>query len=233
MSARILVTRSHPQCLATARRLTDLDFHPIVEPLFDLEPIDADIPDFSALAFTSANGVRAFERLSRRRDVTAFCVGARTAETAQGARFADVVSADSHVPGLAALIRAKLETGARLLHVGNQESRGDLAGGLREAGLDARFVAIYRAVPAERPGPNLARHLLGEPRFEAVLVHSPRASAVLAGFLAAADSAAPIDAAAISEASAAPLRPFARRLAVAISPDEPALLSAMRLLVLS
>ena len=230
MSApRILVTRSEPGASQTAERLRAADYTPIVEPVFAIEPIVAAIPDFDALAFTSANGVREFAKLSSRRDVPVFCVGARTADEALYVGFGNVASADGDVEALGLLIGDRLPRTNRLLHVGNEEARGDLAGRLRSAGFAAEFVAIFRAVPASTPGVVLRAHLSGEPGFEAVLIHSPRGAAVLAGF--ANGSQAALNVAAISAAAVAPLAGVAGRTEIASHPDEQSLLSALARLV--
>lgn len=226
---RVLVTRSEPGASETAARLIDAGYVPIVEPVFAIEPIAAAIPPFDALAFTSANGARMLARLSARRDVTAFCVGARTAEAAREMGYANVTSADGDVEALAALIVEKLTASIRLLHAGNEETRGDLTGRLRSAGHTADFVAIFRAIAVDAPGPALAAHLKGQPIFEAILIHSPRGAKILSGF--ATGSAPPLAIAAISQAAAAPLASIAHRVEIAVHPDEQSLLSALSRLV--
>jgi uroporphyrinogen-III synthase len=232
---RVLVTRSEPGASETAQRLAGLGFAPLVEPLFEIEPFDVPhLPPFDALAFTSANGVRAFAKLNARRDVPVFCVGARTAEAAREAGFSGVTSADGDVDTLARVIPGALPTGARLLHSGNEESRGDLVGQLGGRGISAAFIATFRAVPSKSPGPILAAHLAGKPSFDAVLIHSPRAAKILSGFLTT-DSAtignrAPINVAAISEAAAEPLRGKAQGLEIASTPNEEALFKALTVL---
>lgn len=230
MSARrVLVTRSEPGASETAERLTAAGYAPIVEPVFTIEPVAAQLPDFDSLAFTSANGARAFAKLSPRRDVPVFCVGARTAEAAREAGFTNVLSADADVEALAVLINDKAPKGSHVLHAGNEEARGDLTGRLRSAGHSASFAAIFRAIPVKAPGPVLSRHLAGTREFEAVLVHSPRAAAILAEF--AAGSAATFDVAAMSAAAVAPLASLAGRTEIAAHPDEQSLLSALARLV--
>lgn len=224
---RILVTRSEPGASETAERLKALGFTPVVEPLFAIAPIDVVLPAFDALAFTSANGVRRLAALSPRRDVPVFCVGARTADIARAAGFAHVSSADGDVSALGDLILKQLPRGAHLLHAGNEESRGDLSGRLARAGILAQFVALFRAEPVTAPRPELARHLRGEPAFAAVVIHSPRAASILAGMIANAANACPVDAAAISAAAAAPLAGLARRIAIASAPNEDAILSVL------
>ena len=227
---RTHVTRSEPGASETAASLRAIGFAAIVEPVFAIAPVEAEIPPFDALAFTSANGVRRFALLSPRRDVPVFCVGARTALVAREAGFASTVSADGDVDALADLVISRLPAGARLLHAGNEETRGDLAGRLRTAGKSATFLPIFRAVPVASPGPHLARQLSGEAKLDAVLVHSPRAGAILADF-AARIPGARLPVAAISEAAAAPLLTHASSVEIAATPDEAALISALARLV--
>lgn len=230
MSApRILVTRSEPGASQTAERLRAAGYAAIVEPVFAIEPITVDLPDFDALAFTSANGVRQFATLSSRRDVPVFCVGARTADEALYVGFGNVASADGDIEALGALIEDRLLRSARILHAGNEEARGDLTGRLRAAGFAAKFAAIFRAVPAPAPGPVLRAHLAGKPEFDAVLVHSPRGAAIIADF--ANGSQAALNVAAISAAAVAPLATVAGRTEIASHPDEQSLLFALARLV--
>ena len=228
---RVLVTRSEPGASETAARLKALGFTPIVEPLFAIAPIEVALPPFDALAFTSANGVRRTAAISPRRDAKVFCVGRRTAEAARDAGFADVRSADGDVVSLGDLILEEFQTGTRLLHAGNEESRGDLVARLLAAGVTAQFVAMFRAEPVDKPGPELARHLGGEPAFAAVLIHSPRAATILAQLLQAGPGRRPIRVAAISDAAATPLTDLAHTIAIASAPTEDALLSALAGLV--
>lgn len=225
---RILVTRSEPGAQETARRLVVRGYDPVIEPALALHRLQAAIPPFDALAFTSANGVRIFSSLSPRRDVPVLCVGARTAEAAREAGYADVRSANGNVATLTDMALQRLSADSRLLHAGNEDARGDLAGALKRAGRKADFVAIYRAEPAGAPGPGLAAHLAGRETLDAALIHSPAAGAVLGGFLTMATGAPPLPLAAISEAALPPSR--GARVEVAEAPNEAALLDALDLL---
>jgi len=227
---RVLVTRSEPGASETARRLADLGYAPVVEPLFCIEMIQAELPPHDAVAFTSANGVRAFARLSQTRDRPVFSVGSRTAQEALDLGFTQVMSADGDVGALAALIVDRLPPGARLLHTGNEESRGDLSGTLLASGLRAMFVPTFRAAPVRQPSPRLAAHLRGELAFEAILIHSARAAAILSQFAAEATHRASFDVAAISAEAARPIIHLARRVQIAARPDEAALVDSLGLL---
>lgn len=227
----ILVTRSEPGASETAARLEAAGYKAVVEPLFAIVPVDVTLTDFDALAFTSANGVRRFAALSQRRDAPVFCVGSRTAQAAREAGFANVTSADGDVGALGDLVRARLPAGARLLHAGNEDSRGDLSGRLSSAGVAATFLALFRAEPVAVPGPSLARHLAGDPVLTAILVHSPRAGEILADMIRSAARSAPVDIVAISAAASAPVSGFARQVAIAEAPNEESLFSALAGLV--
>lgn len=228
---RVLVTRSEPGASETTARLREIGFEAAAEPLFAIVPIDVTLPDFGALAFTSANGVRRFALLSPRRDVPVWCVGGRTAQTAREAGFADVRSAEGDVNALAALIGRELKPGVRLLHAGNEDSRGDLVGRLCAAGHQATFLALFRAAPAQQPGPRLAAALSGLETFDAVMIHSPRAGIILAGFAAETPGRSPLKIVAISQAAAEPLLHHAEKIEVAATPDEAAMVSALARLV--
>jgi uroporphyrinogen-III synthase len=229
---RVLITRSEPGASETAERLSAMGLLPIVEPVFAIEPLpDVTLPVFDALAFTSANGVRVLATLSPRRDALVFCVGARTADAAREAGFGDVRSADGDVSALAVLIQSELPAGKFLLHSGNEETRGDLVGQLTDRGISAGFLATFRAIPASAAGRMLAAHLRGQPQFDAVTIHSPRAAKILFGFLHPdSASAANLNVAAISAAAAEPLRDVARRVEIAAAPNEAALLKALSVL---
>jgi uroporphyrinogen-III synthase len=202
-----------------------LGFEPLVEPLLGIEELSPVLPDFDTLAFTSANGVRSFARLSARRDAVAWCVGGRTAEAAREAGFAQVEDAGGDVGALAAAMIPRLPAGSVVLHAANAAPAGDLCGPLRAAGVEARFVAVYRAVEALEAGPTLAAHLAGGGVLDAALIHSPAAGRVLAR-LATGGMPLP-DIAAISLNAAASLGESAGRVEIAEKPDEASLLAAL------
>lgn len=59
---RVWITRAEPGASATAQRIAALGHTPLVAPLLRIEPVEApqvDLRGVAALAFTSANGVRA------------------------------------------------------------------------------------------------------------------------------------------------------------------------------
>jgi uroporphyrinogen-III synthase len=195
---KVWVTRAEPGAGETAERLIQLGHEPLVAPLLAVRRLVEAAPDLTgvgALAFTSANGVRAFADASARRDLPVFAVGEATAAAARAAGFADVQAAGSDVAALAVdIVRGRGGVGpvgglgGEILHAGAAEPAGDLAGALRAAGLPVRTLALYQTVAAELPSPGLLETLSGA---QAVLLHSPKAARRLADLMRA--GAAPCD----------------------------------------
>lgn len=219
---RVWITRAEPGAARTAERLSALGFEPVVTPLLTLAPLPgaldaAPAPETVAvLALTSPNGVEAFAPLIPRfRHHPVFAVGDATAEAARAAGFADVRSASGDIHALARLIAAEAPPGP-LLAPGAREPAGDLPALLPDRPVQR--LTVYAAVETYAPAP--------EP-FDAVMLHSPRAARALAAALARTASSGRI-AICISEAAAAPLRPFDfAEIRIASAPDEPAMLSAL------
>src|SRR3974390_940486 len=84
---RILITRPVEDAEAIAARLAELGHDTVVAPLLTIRYLDRAVPleGVQAILATSANGVRAFSRLSARRDLPLFAVGPQTAEEARRA----------------------------------------------------------------------------------------------------------------------------------------------------
>ncbi|MBX3480569.1 MAG: uroporphyrinogen-III synthase [Caulobacter sp.] len=218
----VWITRAEPGAAATAGRVRARGWTPLVAPLLEARALPGarlDLSGVAAVAFTSAQGVRAFAALSGERP-PAFTVGDATAEAARAAGFSSVRSADGDVAALAALI-ARAAPGP-VLHAGALHPAGDLTGDLTARGIEARAVALYETAPVD-PGPALARW----DEIGVVLVHSPRAGALLARALAA-RPAPRARLLALSQAVAAPLRAVENaKIAVAPFPNEASLLNLL------
>jgi uroporphyrinogen-III synthase len=178
---KVWITRAEPGAGETAQRLIELGHEPLVAPLLVVRRLgeaSPDLTDVGALAFTSANGVRAFADLSDRRDLPVFAVGEATATAAREAGFAAVHAGPSDVAALAAAIierRNALQGG--VLHASAAEAAGDLAGALQASGIAVRTCPLYQTVAADTPSPALMERLA---QAQAVLLHSPKAARILA-----------------------------------------------------
>ena len=184
-SQRIWITRTQPAAESTAERVRALGHEAVVAPLLAVKAVDPgpiDLERVAALAFTSANGVRAFADLCGERDLRVFAVGAATAQAARSAGFCTVLSADGDVEALADGIAArKGEMRGVVLHPGAAEPAGDLAEALERRDVPARRLVLYETGPVKLPD-DQAEALV---HADAVLLHSPRAAKVLAGVLKA------------------------------------------------
>jgi len=182
---RIWITRAQPGADVTAERVRAMGHDAIVAPLLAvrvLPEVNVELHGVAALAFTSANGVRAFADVSGERGLKVFAVGAATAQAARAAGFKSVLSADGDVEALAEGIAARRgELRGAVLHPGALEPAGDLAGALEKQGVEARRLILYETAPVDLG--NAEAEALG--RSDAVLLHSPRAAQVLARLLKA------------------------------------------------
>ena len=177
---RIWITRAQPAADVTAERVRALGHDAVVLPLLAVRvmpDISVDLHGVAALAFTSANGVRAFADASGERSLKVFAVGAATALAARQAGFKSVLSADGDVEALAdgiAMRRGELR--GAVLHPGAAEPAGDLAGALEKHGVEARRLILYETAPVQLPDAEAQIAI----RCDAVLLHSARAAQVMA-----------------------------------------------------
>jgi uroporphyrinogen-III synthase len=182
---RIWITRTQPGAEATAERVRAMGHDAVVAPLLAVHPVtdvQIDLKGVAALAFTSANGVRAFAEQCGERTLRVFAVGAATAQAARAAGFETVLSADGDVEALAEGIAARRgQLRGAVLHPGAAEPAGDLAGALEKHGVEARRAILYETGPVKLSDEEAARLL----RSDAALLHSPRAAKVLAQLLKA------------------------------------------------
>ncbi|QBY02395.1 uroporphyrinogen-III synthase [Rhodophyticola sp. CCM32] len=146
----LLLTRPAPQSSRFAARFTGR-IEVVIAPLQEIAPLEPrlSLDGVGALIFTSENGVRRFADMSDRRDLPVFCVGDHTAEVAQAAGL-QARSAGGTAAELVALVQAA-HTGGRVLHIHGRHTRGDVAGLLSAAGLEARGVATYEQRACARP----------------------------------------------------------------------------------
>jgi uroporphyrinogen-III synthase len=221
---KVWITRAEPAASVTAERVTALGHHAILDPLLVVQPLEAqiDLNGVAALAFTSANGVRAFAALTKDRTARVFAVGAATAQAAKTAGFRQILSAEGDVAALAARIAArKRELKGVVLHPGAAEPAGDLVGALAAEGVEARLLALYDTAPV-KPSEATLEALDG---LDSVLLHSARAAKTLA-LLLRRHPAPGLRALCLSPAVAKPLaRAKLREVVKASMPIETALLN--------
>jgi uroporphyrinogen-III synthase len=227
-TALIWITRAMPGAASTAERVRAMGREVLVEPLLEVRPAPGarlDLDGAAALAFTSANAVRAFAALSRERSLAVFAVGDATASAARAEGFANVESAAGDLAALAALLASRRDVlgDGPIVYPAPAAPAGDLAALAASAGIVVREAPLYETV-RRPPPPALTRRL---PSIDGVLLHSARAAGALAAFLQT-HPAVHLTAFCLSAQVSEPLR--RSRLAavrVAGKPDERALLALL------
>ena len=186
---RVLITRPQPDADAFAALCRKAGLAPIVAPLMSVRfqgdwaaPANA-----GALAFTSANGVRAFVRRSPARDLPAFCVGAATAAKARENGFQKVFTADGDVASLTALIanHASALSGP-VVHIAGARRAGDLMAMLKKQNAAATRIVAYQTEEAARL-PAAAQEALEAGAPLSVALFSPRTARLFLDLVAAAN----------------------------------------------
>lgn len=227
---KVWITRAQPGADQTAERVRMHGHVAIVAPLLEVQAVrgfDAGLDGVAALAFTSANGVRAFTALSLDRSLPVFAVGAATALAARTAGYRRVLSTDRDVSALAeALAARRRELTGAVLHPGAAEPAGDLVGLLQARRVEARGVVVYDTLPRE-PSAEEEKALKG---IDTVLIHSAKAARELAARL----KAAPRPELRVVGLSRAAIQPLARvPLAARLFPPKPLEAEALNLLDLA
>ena len=215
MSRAVLILRPQPGAARTAERARALGLRPVEAPLFTVRAVAWEPPgdDFEAVMLTSANAVRhAGDALASLRRLPCYAVGPATAEAAREVGFADVRTGPADA---AALLERMAADGIRgALHLAGRD-RLDL----RQADVRVRAVTVYAADALDQlPGEAEAAIARGA----LVLVHSPRAAALLAKL--AGDRRGGIRIAAISAAAAEAASTGWADVSVAERPRDEALL---------
>lgn len=176
----VLVTRPRAEAEALARRIEACGNAALIEPLMEirfLPDVAVDLAGVRALAFTSANGVRALiHALPHAPDtgLPVFAVGDATARAARAAGFARVTTGGGDVESLARTIAHDADASAgAILHVAGRERAGDLIALLSVAGLPARRVVLYAAETVMELSP-ATRTALAAGKVDDIVIFSPR-----------------------------------------------------------
>jgi len=231
---RALVTRPREASEGLALALAARDIDAVIEPMMQIHYCSLralDLATVQAVLCTSANGVRALARVTRKRGFPLLAVGDATAARARAEGFAAVESAGGTVADLVRLAveRLRPENG-RLLHVAGNVVAGDLVGALRAHGFMIERSVLYEA----RPVGALSASAVCDLRsgfIDLALFFSPRTAAVFvnlartAGIVACCHSITTLAISADADAVLAAL-PWRNRL-VSERPNQSALLDAL------
>ncbi|WP_417803418.1 uroporphyrinogen-III synthase [Thalassospira lucentensis] len=178
MGPLVLNTRPETDSADLEAILTQRGYQVMSAPMLQIEfPDQATVFDpapYQALIFTSANGVRAFARLSDDRARPVLCVGDATARLAAQIGFDQIKSANGDINDLADLIRDQIDPEkGPLFHPAARKTAGDLGQILADGGYKIDRQTVYTAHAstslAEQTANAIAAH-----HIDAVLFFSPR-----------------------------------------------------------
>ncbi|MBB5517567.1 uroporphyrinogen-III synthase [Amphiplicatus metriothermophilus] len=163
----VIVTRPEPDASRFADAARRAGLEPALSPAMRIvfRPGAPDLAGVGAIAFTSANGVRAFAAAAAIPPETpVFAVGPASAEAARDAGFADVAAAGGDVAALARMIGEARQAGriaGAVLHACGSDRAGDLVAALAQAGAPARRAVLYEARANEGLAPAAIEALEG------------------------------------------------------------------------
>lgn len=139
----VLLTRPRAQSVAFAKSLPP-GMSAIISPLLEIAPRSGfdKAEQTATLIFTSSNGVDSYAAQHPAGGQAALCVGAKTAERAQGAGFA-ATSVDGTADDVVA---TALTLAGPFTHVRGAHARGEIAQRLRSAGHEVTEIIAYDQV---------------------------------------------------------------------------------------
>lgn len=233
---RVAVTRPAVSGAAFAAALAARGHEALSAPLLEIHPLAADLPDladYQALLATSANAFLALDAEGLAGAARLHAVGEATAAAARAAGARDVRAAAGDAVSLEAeVLRACRPEAGPLLYLCGSVRRVDLAGQLRAAGFQVTQIETYDARPLPEL-PEALREGLRAGSIDALAFFSPRTARSFVRLLCDAglqDTCGQLTAVCLSAAVAAELEGLTwRRVALARSPDQEALLAALEI----
>ncbi|MFN4202720.1 MAG: uroporphyrinogen-III synthase [Tabrizicola sp.] len=228
----VLVTRPRAQAESFASRLVARlgnRVQPVIAPLMAPEYLSPPVPEgvFSAVVFTSAQGVAGAVRLKASLPRLAWCVGRSTAASAAAAGF-ETRSADGDAKALVAAILEDPPDG-RILYLHGVYTSGDVDKILENHGISTVSLQVYlqKAIPLEEESAQLLR----QPDLVILPLFSPRSARLFRAAMPA-DTRADLRIAAMSAAVAEACNDIPHSvLVIAARPDAEAMLDAVESLL--
>ncbi len=237
MRPRVLVTRPEPGASATARRLEDDGFSPVVLPLSETLALPVEVSAIpqriDAVAITSANAIRhaSHDLIASLASRRVFAVGRKTAKAARDAGFSTVIEGPGEAMGLAGKIVADLPAGSTILYLTGRVRLDGFERRVAESGLQVFAAETYDTRRIDYPPEALSSVLAGG-QIDAVLLYSAKVAEAFSG-LAAQPGMRSLFAKAryfcLSDRIAASLNAAGKdRISIAAEPTEDALLSLLK-----
>lgn len=230
----ILVTRPETEAARTTRQLEAMGHRVTIAPLLEIvtatPPLD--IGGVQALVLTSRNAVHALSLHPQKQVLSALpvlAVGQSTAAAAREAGFTVALEGSAGGAELAALIAARCDPHAgTLLHISGEAIAFDLGEALVPRGFAISRAVVYTSEQVSQLAPAV-RENLGQGKFDAVLLMSPRTAQAWCALVAAeglGGEAQSLTYLCLSAGVAAALQPIApKRIEIAVKPNEEQMLA--------
>nr|WP_275406441.1 uroporphyrinogen-III synthase [Rhodoligotrophos defluvii] len=159
---RLVITRPRKDAVALADRLERSGHSILIEPLLDIVPASAQIPDlpYQAILLSSAHAARQLAGFAFLHGIPVLTVGEKTAAAASGSGFRNVTAAGGDAGSLLSLAGDRLspEKGPVLYASGKHIAR-DLKSDLEARGFGVVQRVVYEARPADRLSEGVAAAL--------------------------------------------------------------------------
>jgi len=178
----LLITRPEPDAQLTAHRMHAIGLHAVLAPLLEMHLLPAQLPDsqlLGAIAFTSANAIRAMQQTNQfdaLLHLPVFCVGDRTADFATAAGFENVTSANGDFGDLVSLL-SKQEFNQAVFYPTAAHVSGDLAQALSPFNLPVLCLPIYEMRAVKSLPPDVVAMLKSD-EISAVSLYSRRTAEI-------------------------------------------------------
>jgi uroporphyrinogen-III synthase len=183
---RVLVTRPQPGATATARRIAAGGHDPVVLPLSEIRALSPVLPPAITVDLVAATSANALRHLRPAPPALlgkpCYTVGARTADAARRAGFADVRAAGGNGAALAAMIAATGPRGAKILYICGRVRRPEFEDALAQAGMKVHPAEVYDTRFPEPARAAMSLQAVGRP-IEAVLLYSPESARAMAAII--------------------------------------------------
>ncbi len=183
----IVLTRPLKDSLKLKAKIEAASAHKCyIQPLLEIEILDKkiEIPDDAVVAITSANGIRALAKNTKKRGYRIIAVGNYTAAKSRRKGFRNVESAtettdvNASEAALFKYIRSRVDVKTPIYHISANVTKGGLKARLVEAGYKYKRIILYNANPVDFSEEFI--ELLKASSFEAYSFFSPRTAAIFA-----------------------------------------------------
>jgi len=152
-----IITRPSIDAQNQAAQLSFLKHNILFEPMLEIRQLDIqyhlaqiNLEEFDGMIFTSSNGVRAVENLTRLHDKLAFVIGEKTAYLAQSCGFTQVVNTGSNASALCDyLISKKQLEKKRLIYFSGTYVTKDLKAELSNYNYQITQIMCYQSSPVK------------------------------------------------------------------------------------